>query len=301
MELVKAILLGAVQGISEFLPISSTGHLIIAENLLGISQEKYGLSFDAALHLGTLIALLWFFRDDWKKLVLAAITKMSSSGLTGGSIKIDSRSPIGVEDKFRGNDIRGGNDNSQRLAFLLLIGTVPGVLFGLLLEKKVETVFRSPVLIALTLILFSGVLIYVEKVGKKIRDIKQMNWRDSLTVGLAQAVALIPGVSRSGITISAGMWRGLRREEAARFAFLLSAPIIAGAGGLKLIKTIGLFASGELAFSELTFFAVGIVSAAIFGYLTIKYFLRFVSKHSLYPFVVYRIILGILVLLLAFK
>ncbi|KKS52099.1 MAG: Undecaprenyl-diphosphatase [Candidatus Gottesmanbacteria bacterium GW2011_GWA1_42_26] len=271
MELVKAILLGAVQGISEFLPISSTGHLIIAENLLGISQEKYGLSFDAALHLGTLIALLWFFRDDWKKLVLAAITKMSSSGLTGGSIKIDSRSPIGVEDKFRGNDIRGGNDNSQRLAFLLLIGTVPGVLFGLLLEKKVETVFRSPVLIALTLILFSGVLIYVEKVGKKIRDIKQMNWRDSLTVGLAQAVALIP------------------------------APIIAGAGGLKLIKTIGLFASGELAFSELTFFAVGIVSAAIFGYLTIKYFLRFVSKHSLYPFVVYRIILGILVLLLAFK
>ena len=274
MELIKAVLLGAVQGISEFLPISSTGHLIIAENLLGISQEKYGLSFDAALHLGTLVALLWFFRFEWLQLFSSIIRIIEQ---------------------------RQVRTNSERLAILLMIGTIPGVFFGLVLEKKVETVFRSPILIALTLILFSGVLIYVEKVGKKMRDVKQMNWRDSLTVGLAQAVALVPGVSRSGITIAAGMWRGLTREEAARFAFLLSAPIIAGAGGLKLIKTIGLFASGELAFSELTFFAVGIASAAIFGYLTIKYFLRFVSRHSLYPFVVYRIVLGILVLILAFK
>src|SRR3989344_3873264 len=247
MELVKAILLGAVQGISEFLPISSTGHLIIAENLLGISQEKYGLSFDAALHLGTLVALLWFFRFEWLQLFSSIIRIIEQ---------------------------RQVRTNSERLAILLMIGTIPGVFFGLVL---------------------------VEKVGKKMRDVKQMNWRDSLTVGLAQAVALVPGVSRSGITIAAGMWRGLTREEAARFAFLLSAPIIAGAGGLKLIKTIGSFVSGELAFSELTFFAVGIVSAAIFGYLTIKYFLRFVSRHSLYPFVVYRIVLGILVLLLAFK
>src|SRR3989344_8622952 len=124
MELVKAILLGAVQGISEFLPISSTGHLIIAENLLGISQEKYGLSFDAALHLGTLVALLWFFRFEWLQLFSSIIRIIEQ---------------------------RQVRTNSERLAILLMIGTIPGVFFGLVLEKKVETVFRSPILIALTL------------------------------------------------------------------------------------------------------------------------------------------------------
>lgn len=269
MELIKAILLGAIQGVSEFLPISSTGHLILAENLLGISQEKYGLSFDAALHLGTLVAVLWFFRLDWLNLYTSILR----------IIKVKQVQSV-----------------SDKLVTLLVIGTIPGVVLGMLLEDYVDTVFRSPVLVAVTLILFSFVLIYVEKVGKKILNISKINWWDSLVVGLAQAIALVPGVSRSGITIAAGMWQGLTRAEAARFAFLLSAPIIAGAGGLKLIKTVNLFFQGDLTSSDMVFFAAGMVSAAVFGYLTIKYFLRFISKNSLHPFIIYRIVIGAIIL-----
>ena len=190
--------------------------------------------------------------------------------------------------------------NSEKLVVLLIIGTIPAMILGLLLEKKVETAFRSPLLVGISLILFSTVLWYVERVGRKYKTAGQMSFIDSLIIGTAQAVALIPGVSRSGITMAGGMWRGLARDEAARFAFLLSAPIIAGAGGLQIIKIIKLFIVDSLSFSDLLFFATGMISAAIFGYLTIKYFLRFISKNSLMPFVVYRVILGIVIITLFF-
>lgn len=271
LELYKAILLGAVQGVSEFLPISSTGHLILVEQVLGISQATFGLAFDAALHLGTLVAIIWYFRPEF----IALTTTMYRYIVVGDRKKL----------------------SEQHLLKLLVYGTVPAVFFGLLFEDVIDTVFRSPVLVGAMLIIFSAVLIYVEKFGIRRKLIKDLGVIDSLIIGLAQSVALIPGVSRSGITLAAGIYRQLTRAEAAKFAFLLSAPIVAGAGGKQLINTISLFNNGQITASVLIFFIVGIVTAAIFGYLTIKYFLKYISNHTLYPFIIYRIALGIVILL----
>jgi len=278
IELFKAIVLGAVQGITEFLPVSSTGHLILFEKLLNISQETYGLTFDAALHLGTLLAVLWFFKNEWIKLIFVIPNGVRNLA------KRPTWSEIPQDDK---------------LFLLLFIGTIPAVLFGLLLEDAVNTVFRSPILVAAALILFSFVLIYVEVASRKIKLIPQLKLLDGLIIGTAQAIALIPGVSRSGITIAAGLKRGLTREQAARFAFLLSAPIIAGAGGKKLLHLIELATSGQLTFNQQLFFVAGILSSAVFGYLTIKYFLKFISQHTLWPFIVYRIVLGLFIIILS--
>lgn len=265
-ELFKAILLGAVQGVTEFLPISSTGHLILFEKVLGVSQDTYGLAFDAALHIGTLFAVLWFFRKDWRTLLYSVVSIVKTKRVATAN---------------------------ERLVLLLILGTIPAMILGLLLEDVIDTLFRSPLLVGLMLILFSGVLYYVEKVGKKKKDLVELSRWDSIVIGIAQSIALIPGVSRSGITMAAGMFRGLTRAEAARFAFLLSAPIVTGAGGKKFIDTITLFSSGGLTTSQLIFFILGMCSSAIFGYITIKFFLQYISKHSLFPFVIYRIILGI--------
>jgi len=278
IELFKALLLGAVQGITEFLPVSSTGHLILFEHVLGVSQETYGLAFDAALHLGTLIAIVWFFKDVWRKLFFTMVRLVQSSLL-------HKNVPV--------------NKDEKKLIFLLAVGTVPAVILGLLLEDVVNSVFRSPLVVAAALILFSFVLLYVEKVGRKYKDAQVLKITDALIVGFAQAIALIPGVSRSGITIASGMWRGLKREQAAYFAFLLSAPIVAGAGGKQIFDVFGEFLNQSLSTLDLMFFLVGIISAAIFGYLTIKYFLRYIAKHSLYPFIVYRIVLGCIIIFTA--
>lgn len=265
-ELFKAIILGVVQGITEFLPISSTGHLILFEHLLGISQEDYGLTFDAALHLGTLFAVIWFFRKD--------------IGNIAGSVFV-------IIQKRR------IHTSEEKLVLLLGIGTVPAMIIGLLLEDFIDSLFRSPFLVGTTLIFFSFVLWYVEKKSKLSKSENELSKVDALIIGFAQSVALIPGVSRSGITMAAGMWRHLTREQAARFAFLLSVPIVAGAGGKKMLDVIE---DGSLNSAHMTFFAFGIISSMIVGYLTIKYFLRFISKNSLMPFIVYRIILGTLLI-----
>lgn len=270
VELLKALLLGAIQGISEFLPISSTGHLILAEHIFGISQDTYGLAFDAALHLGTLVAVLWFFRATWSALVKDTISLIRS---------------------------RRVGSPSERMVRLLLVGTIPAVLLGVLLEDVIDRVFRSPSLVGLMLVLFSLVLIYVEKTSAKKRAVESLDSRESLFIGTAQAIALVPGVSRSGITIAAGMGLGLKRDASARFAFLLSAPIVAGAGGKKLLDTAGLFLQGRLSSFEILFFAVGMMSAAFFGYMTIKYFLKFLSRNTLYPFIIYRLVIGVLIII----
>lgn len=271
LEFLKAIILGAVQGVSEFLPISSTGHLILLEKLLGISQDTYGLAFDAALHLGTLVSIVWFFQKEWLLIFQSA---------------------IGISKRRRITTY------GERLTTFLLIGTIPAVIAGLLLENAVENAFRSPLLVGIMLAVFCLPLWYVERTGKKNRTIGKLQLSDALIIGTAQVIALIPGVSRSGITIAAGMVIGLQRAEAARFAFLLSGPIVAGAGGLQLFKTLKLFVESGLTTQQLLFFIIGIISAAVFGYLTIKYFLEFVSKRSLYPFIYYRLVLALIILAL---
>ena len=255
MNYVLAILAGAVQGLTEFLPVSSTGHLIIYEHIFNISQKEFGLAFDASLHLGTLFAVLIFFFKDYLSVF-----------------------------NFKNN-----------LFIKLVIGTIPAAILGLIFENLIENQFRSLTLIAYSLILFSFVMIAAEIYAKRQKQQKAISKRDSFVVGLAQSLALVPGVSRSGATISAGLFLGQTRASAARFAFLLSGPIIAGAGSKKFLDVA---LRENLTSADLQFFIVGIVSSAIFGYLTIKYFLKYLQKNTLYPFIIYRVILGALLILL---
>lgn len=267
MDLLYAAILGIVQGLTEFLPVSSTAHLVLAEKFWGLSPERFGLSFDASLHLGTLIALLTFF---WKDILVI------------------------IQNFFLALRKKAVDTPELRLPFILLISTVPSAVFGVSLETKVETAFRSPVLIAITLILFSFVLLYVDRAGKKSKMLSKMTYLDGIIIGLAQAVALIPGVSRSGVTLATGIGRGFTREAAIRFTFLLSIPIILGAGGKQFLTAV---ARGQLV-DEWQFFLTGIIFSFIAGLFTIRFLLKYLQNHSLMVFIVYRILLGIFVLLL---
>ena len=268
LDLIKAAILGTVQGITEFLPVSSTAHLILFEELLNVDQDKYGLPFDAALHLGTLVSVLWFFGKRWVRLAQGGFRVLRERSLA---------------------------DDDGRLAWLLVIGTMPAAVIGLALEDIAEDTFRSVVLVASMLIAFSFVFILAEAVGKRQRTMKDLTLKDAVIVGFAQALALVPGVSRSGATISAGLFRDVDRREAASFAFLLSAPIIAGAGLKQMVDVTGEFADGRLGAEDAAFFAVGFVFAAVVGYAAIKFLLQFLSNHSLNVFAYYRICLGLLV------
>lgn len=260
--IVHSLILGVVQGVAEFLPISSTAHLILIPYFAGWSDP--GLAFDVALHLGTLIAVLAFFWRDWVKIFSAAKISLN----------------------------KGLYNFRKEVLFYLIIGTIPGALLGALFEKKVETIFRSPLLIAFALI-FAGIVLYwADKRFKGRKNIADVNLKDSVLIGLAQAIAIVPGISRSGATISAGLWRGFDKISAARFSFLLSTPIIAGAALLKLPH---LFKHG---FN--TFVVVGILSSAISGFFAIKYLLKYLEKHGYRIFFLYRLILGITVILFYF-
>lgn len=252
MNFFLAILAGAVQGLSEFLPISSTGHLIIFQRLFNLPENSFGLSFDASLHLGTLLAILIFFYKDY-------ITAL----------------------------------RSKRMIQSLIIGTIPGALFGLMFEKTIESNIRQLWIVGAALIIFSFVMIMAEKISKMKKELKQMSIKDSLLIGLSQAIALIPGVSRSGSTISAGLFLNYNREDAAKFAFMLSGPIIAGAGGKKFLEVI---LSNQTSQTEIIYFILGITSSAIVGYLTIKYFLKYLATKTLKPFIIYRLALGVILI-----
>lgn len=253
-----AILAGAIQGLTEFLPISSTGHLIIFENLFGISQEDFGLSFDASLHLGTLLAVVLFFYKDYLQVF----------------------------------------NLKNKLLSKLVVATIPAIIFGLLFESAIESSLRQLWVVGLALVLFSLVMLYAEKKGSQAKGSNHLGILDSLIIGFAQALALIPGISRSGSTISAGLFLNLKRTEAAKFAFMISGPIIAGAGLKKFTEVV---TSGKFQNGNLDLFIIGIVSSAIFGYLTIKYFLKYLTSYNLYPFIVYRIILGIILIVFSFR
>jgi len=268
LDLIKAAILGTVQGITEFLPVSSTAHLILFEELLNVDQDRYGLPFDAALHLGTLVSVLWFFGMRWVRLAQGGLRVLRERSLA---------------------------DDDGRLALLLVIGTIPAAVIGLALEDFAEDAFRSAALVASMLIAFSGVFILAEVSGKRQRTMTDLSWKDTLVVGFAQALALVPGVSRSGATISAGLFRDVERREAASFAFLLSAPIIAGAGLKQSVDVLRDFTEGRLGGEDVAFFAVGFLFAAIVGYASIRFMLRFLSNHRLHAFAVYRVGLGLVV------
>jgi undecaprenyl-diphosphatase len=257
LELIEAVFLGIVQGLTEFLPVSSSGHLLLGQYFLGLDQARFGLSFDVALHLGTLVAVVTFFWRDLARMALAFLRSLRQ---------------------------RDFSDPDQKLAYLVLASTIPAALIGYLLEDLFETAVRSPWVVVFNLVLVGVLFIVGEAVGCKSRQASKLTFLEALGIGLAQAAALVPGVSRSGATITLGLFFGLRREEAARFSFLMSAPIIAGAGTLQLGEAIS---KGMGAYDTLLF-GVGFVSSAVVGYLAIRFFLRFAVNHSLRAFAYYR-------------
>lgn len=276
MNLFQALILGVVQGLTEFIPISSSAHLIIIPWLFG--WQDPGLAFDVALHLGTLVALLWFFASDWIRLIRAGIASI-------------------VERKI-------GGDVDRRLAWLVVIGCIPGAVVGVLAESKIEEVFHQPnaphnsapmIAMGIIIALLGAALFIAERTAKRLRGMNSLALKDAFIVGVAQSFALFPGVSRSGATITAGLFLNLTRETAARFSFLLSAPIIAGAGAKSIFDVV----RGGIAPAELIFFGVGFFAAMISGYWCIKFLLRFLQRNSTDVFVYYRWLLAALVIVVA--
>lgn len=269
-ETLQAALLGLVQGLTEFLPVSSSGHLLVVPWLLGwTSPLLNSLTFDVALHLGTLGAVLVYFRHEWRALGRALTTAAPR----------------------RTAEIAA----QRRLAWLLVLGSVPAGLAGLLADEVVETLFRHPIVVAAMLVVV-GVLMWIAELhyapGERTRSsLTALSVRDVVVVGLAQATALIPGVSRSGITIVAGLTTGLSRETAARFSFLLGAPVIAGAGLLKIGQLLG----AGLDAAQLAPFLAGMVMAFAVGYGAIALLLAYVRERPLHIFVIYRLALAALI------
>ena len=278
-ELLKAAILGTVQGLTEFLPVSSTGHLIFLEKALDVNQDTFGLTFDAAIHLGTLLSILVLLRQEILRLATAWL----------GSLRPDASRPGGLVRLLEGNA-------DARLAWLIILGTAPAAILGVFLESTVEDAFRRPALVASMHIAFSAVLVLAERLGSKRRSMAELGVLGALFIGVAQAVALVPGVSRSGSTISAGLFAGLERRQAAIFAFLLSAPVIAGAGLKKVYDAFGEVRAGTLDAADLRFFAVGFVLSSLWGAVAIAFLLRYLQRGSLYVFVWYRVALGLAVL-----
>lgn len=259
-----AFVYGAVQGITEFLPISSSGHLVILHKYLAFPLQN-DLTFDLALHLATVIAVaIYFYKDIWALLI--------------GWFK----------------SLSGKADDNGRLSWLIIIATIPAALAGWLLEGFIENQLRSTLVVAFMLVVVGALFIIAEKVFKKADDLNMLNWEKSIVIGCAQALALIPGTSRSGITIIAGLWAGLKREAAVKFSFLLLIPITLGA----FIKKApgGLANAGG---NEWAFVSVAFLSALIFGIIAIKYLISFSKKYSLNIFAYYRFALAILVIALA--
>jgi undecaprenyl-diphosphatase len=270
MPLIEVILLGIVQGLTEFLPVSSTAHLAVVPKLFGWPDP--GLSYDIALHVGTLAAVLIYFFRDWLQVIAQGL------GLNGG----------GTDPELERN--RG-------LLWLLILGTIPAGIAGLLFQKQAESSLRGPYVIATTMIVIGLFMWLAERVGVKKRDLSHVSVIDSLVIGIAQAVAVIPGVSRSGITISAGLLRDIDRRSAARFSFLLSTPVILGAAAKDLWDLMR--HEGGITPEMRSAFFLGILISAVTGCATIAFFLNFLRRRSLNLFVAYRIIFGIIVIALA--
>jgi len=262
MEVLNSIILGIVQGITEFLPISSSGHLIIFRDFLG-AQVEYGLAFDAVLQLATTLAILVYFRlEIWR--LAESFWKL----------------------------IRGIDQDSRQknMTLAVMVGTIPAVILGLLLEDFMETIFRSTTVVAFTLIIGAGVMFFAEKFATQTKEI---TWKNGLIIGLFQSLALIPGMSRAGMTISGGLFMGLKREAATRFSFVLAFPILFGSGMKKLfdLGSGGLF--GIVGFELI----VGSVVAFITGILSIHFLIKFLRTNTMKVFVWYRVLLAVGILM----
>jgi undecaprenyl-diphosphatase len=265
MPLNQAIVLAVIQGLTEFLPVSSTAHLALFPWFAGWTDP--GLTFDVALHAGTLVAVLLYFWKLWLDMVLAA---------AGMGPKGDPKT-----------------QENRRLFWYMVIGTIPGGIAGYLFESKAEDQFRTPLVIGLALIIVGLVMWAGERAGSRREDsLGRVTLADSIWIGVGQACAVIPGVSRSGITMSVGLFRNLDRETDARFSFLLSAPIIAGA---VLKKSMELHHSGVAANMRMPMVA-GIIVSGLVGWAVIAWLIRYLSRHTFKPFVIYRLALGVFVL-----
>lgn len=261
MSYIEAIILGIVQGLTEFIPVSSSGHLLLTHEILGVSE--IGLAFDVALHIGTFIALLIFFHKDIYELILGFF----------------------------------GKNGRKKLARIIAVATIPAVIGGLLLQDLAEDAFRSPVLVSINLIWVALAMLVAEYYAKNRKDkqvnIEKTNLKQGLIIGLAQTVALVPGISRSGSTITAGIFAGLDRVSATRFSFLLAIPITFGA----ILKVMTDSETINQVSSQQGIFIVGILSAFLSGLFAISFLIKYLSKHTLNIFAFYRLLLGVIALL----
>jgi undecaprenyl-diphosphatase len=266
MNNLHALVLGSLQGLTEILPISSSAHLILVPKILGWPES--GLTFDVALHLGTLIAIALYFWRDIFDLTYNFIASISGKGL---------------------------HTPGNRLPWYIIAGTIPAAIAGKTLEEPIEELFRhSPAIICLLLIVFGLLLAFADTTGAKRWKIDRLTLKAAVIIGLAQCLALIPGVSRSGITITAALLLGYNRETAARYSFLLSLPIVFGAALLK----VGHLVKTGIPAGEGTPLLIGVATSAILGYLSVALLLKLVQRHSLYPFVWYRLVAGVVLLFL---
>lgn len=256
---IQAALLGLVQGLTEFLPVSSSAHLILARAFFGFDGDKFGLSFDVACHVGTLLAVLVYFR--------------SAVGRMIGAIP---------------DVLNPRRNEAARLIWLLVVGTIPAVIVGALFNNIIEERLRTPQVAVATLSMVGVALIAADRIGSKTRDDRGLTMVEAFLIGCAQAAALIPGVSRSGATIIVALLLGLRRKEAAEFVFLLSIPAILAAAVHEMPKVLRAGLGG----GEGQLFAIGIITSAITGYLAVRFLIRYLGNHSLDAFAWYRLALA---------
>lgn len=270
MDILQAIILGIVQGATEFIPVSSSGHLVLVPWLLG--WDSPGLVFDTVVHWGTLVAVLAYFWRDWLVLITAWFR---------GLLRWDWQEP------------------EARLMWLLILGSIPAALLGFFLEDFFEALFGKPVWVSVFLLVTAGLLALSERLGDlgaaRERDLDSLRWPDALVIGLGQAAAIAPGISRSGSTIATGLFRGLQRPAAARFSFLLATPIIFGAG---LLQLKDLFSAPD-PLAQLPALTAGFLAATISGYFCIWGLLRYLKQGKLYPFAIYCALAGVLCLVVA--
>ena len=277
MDIFQALVLGLLQGLTEFLPVSSSAHLVFVPWLFGWDEKAVtSIQFDVALHMGTLLAVLVYFAADWRRLIAAFFASI-------------------VERRI-------GDDPDRRLVWLIGLGTIPAALAGLFAEDSIDAVFHDPanlrtglLVIAIMMIVMGALLLFAERVGKRTVPLEGIRLPAALAIGVAQALALIPGVSRSGSTITAGLFAGLKREAAARFSFLLSTPVVLAAGlkqGYDMLQEGGLPAGQQLGFF------VGFAASAVSGFLCIFFLLRYLQRHSTAPFIWYRFVVGVALLVL---
>lgn len=274
MSIIQAIILALVQAFTEFLPVSSTAHLILFPWLLGWPDP--GLAFDVALHAGTLLAVILYFFKDWVKLILCGFGAKYPADASAKEVSVN-----------------------RRMFWLMVVGTIPAAILGKLFHHQIEDELRKPIIIGISLVVVALIMWWADAKSKLDRKLESSNMGDAVAIGSAQAIALWPGVSRSGITITAGLFRGFTRDAATRFSFLLSTPVIAGAVLTELPKLIKMHKAGGLDLPMSTL-AVSILVSGIAGYFVIAFFLRYLQTRTLKPFIIYRLVFGVVVLVLAF-